>query len=188
MTLKELLGDDLPDMETIKAALIDGFTAGSASRRNPARSPRPRKRWRKQFFDEEIGSDEFVAEIDNPGGGSGEVLAGSHTAPGGTINAFVKLVSDAGVLQRVLITGDFFVTPPRVVFDLEAACRHAHRRRSILLSSDFFAETDIDMLSVAARGFSASISDALAKRGLLSMAPVQGDDAFVLASREARRR
>ncbi len=27
VTLKELLGDDLPDMETIKAALIDGFTA-----------------------------------------------------------------------------------------------------------------------------------------------------------------
>ncbi len=40
---------------------------------------------------------------------------------GGTIDSFVKLEGPTRqILQRVLISGDFFITPPRVVFDLEA--------------------------------------------------------------------
>ena len=47
----------------------------------------------------------------------------------------------ASRIRQLLITGDFFVTPPRIVFDLEAALRGAYvdgrRRRS---SSSFFRE------------------------------------------------
>jgi len=93
------------------------------------------------------------------------LLEGAHTGAGGTINAFVKLEGPThGLLQRVLITGDFFVTPPRVVFDLESALLGTRLDDVETTVRQFFEETDIDMLSVAADDFIAAISNALAKR------------------------
>lgn len=162
VTLKELLGDDLPDMETIKAALIKGFTAGFGIHAEPGEITAAEESLAKTFFDEEIGTDEFVAEIDNPAG-SGEVLAGTHTGAGGTIDSFVKLEGPTlGILQRVLITGDFFVTPPRVVLDLEAHLQGARLEEVEPLIKRFFAEADVGMLSVTPDDFHASIVNALA--------------------------
>ena len=164
VTLKELLGDELPDLETIQAALIKGFethlgltaVAGEITDAEEALAAR--------YFDEEIGSDDFVAEIDNPDR-EGELLEGSLTGPGGTINAFVKLEGPTlNRLQRVLITGDFFVTPPRVVFDLEAALAGIALDEVESAVEKFFAETEIEMLSVTGDDFVASINDAIAKR------------------------
>ena len=115
-------------------------------------------------MEEEIGTDDFVAEIDNPGG-SDQLLEGTHTGPGGTIDTFVKLEGPThGLVQRALITGDFFVTPPRVVFDLEAALAGTRLDDVEDTVTKFFAETDIDMLSVGAADFVASINDALSHR------------------------
>ena len=69
-----------------------------------------------------------------------------------------------GLLQRVLITGDFFVTPPRIVFDLEAALLGTRLDDVETTVREFFEATDIDMLSVAADDFIAAINNALAKR------------------------
>ena len=164
VTLKELLGRDLPDLETIQAALIRGFethlgltaVAGEISDAEEALA--------SQYFDEEIGSDDFVSEIDNPGR-KDRLLEGSFTGVGGTINSFVKLEGPTlGILQRVLITGDFFVTPPRVVFDLEAALAGTRLDDVESTVERFFAETETEMLSVTADDFIASIDDAIAKR------------------------
>ena len=161
VTLKELLGDDLPDMETIKQALIKGFTEAFGISAEPGEITANEEALAEQYFKEEIGTDEFVAEIDNPGDAD-EVLSGSHTGPGGTIESFVKLEGPIkSVLQRVLISGDFFVTPPRVVFDLEA---HLVGTRVDEIGSaieEFFANNDVDMLSVAPSDFAASITAAL---------------------------
>ena len=160
VTLKELLGDDLPDLETIKQALIKGFTEGLGITAEPGDITENEEAQANRYFIEEIGSDEFVAEIDNPGDDN-EVLAGSHTGPGGTIDTFVKLDGPTKrILQRVLITGDFFVTPPRTVFDLEA---HLAGTRLDEIDGEidrFFADNDIDMLSVAPDDFKAAIGDA----------------------------
>ncbi|MDH3416662.1 MAG: lipoate--protein ligase family protein [Gammaproteobacteria bacterium] len=161
VTLKELLGDDLPDIETIKQALIKGFTEAFGISAEPGEITANEEALAEQYFKEEIGTDEFVAEIDNPGDAD-EVLSGSHTGPGGTIESFVKLEGPIkSVLQRVLISGDFFVTPPRVVFDLEA---HLVGTRVDEIGSaieEFFANNDVDMLSVAPSDFAASITAAL---------------------------
>jgi lipoate-protein ligase A len=90
------------------------------------------------------------------------VLAGSHTGPGGTIAAYVKVEGAARPrLQRVLITGDFFVTPPRIVFDLEAHLMGTHIEEVDAAVDAFFAGNDIDMLTVAADDFKAAIAAAL---------------------------
>jgi lipoate-protein ligase A len=64
-------------------------------------------------------------------------------------------------LQRVLISGDFFVTPPRVVFDLEAHLQGSRLPDIEPQIKQFFEETDIDMLSVTADDFAASINNAI---------------------------
>ena len=164
VTLKELLGDELPGMDTIKAALIEGFRKGLGIDAEPGEITAAEEALAQQYFDDEIGSDEFVAEIDNPGGRD-RLLEGSFTGVGGTIDSFVKLEGPTlGILQRVLITGDFFITPPRVVFDLEAALAGTRLDEIRPTVERFFEETDIEMLSVTADDFVASIDDAIAKR------------------------
>lgn len=164
VTLKELLGDDLPDLKTIKTALIKGFTEGLSISAEPGEITSAEEELAKRQYFDEIGTDDFVAEIDNPGEGD-ELLEGSHTGPGGTISTFVKLEGPThAILQRVLITGDFFVTPPRVIFDLEAALAGTRLNEIEAAVREFFDTTDIDMLSVAADDFIASILDALAGR------------------------
>ena len=164
VTLKELLGDDLPDLETIQAALIRGFETHLGLTAVAGEITDAEEALASQYLDEEIGNDDFVAEIDNPGR-KDKLLEGSFTGVGGTINSFVKLEGPTlGILQRVLITGDFFVTPPRVVFDLEAVLAGTRLDDVESTVERFFAETEIEMLSVTADDFIASIDDAITKR------------------------
>ena len=65
------------------------------------------------------------------------------------------------ILQRALISGDFFVTPPRFVFDLEA---HLAGTRIDEIDDEidsFFANNDIDMLSVSPDDFKTAIANAI---------------------------
>ena len=166
VTLKELLGDGLPGIETIKAALVKGFTEGLGIQAEAGDITENEEALANRYFIEEIGTDEFVAEIDNPGDDN-ETLAGSHTGPGGTIDAFVKLEGPTRrILQRVLISGDFFVTPPRIVFDLEAHLAGTRLEEVDAAVDTFFAANDIDMLSVAPEDFKVAINSALVTGGI----------------------
>ena len=99
-------------------------------------------------------------------GDQAEVLAGSHTGPGGTIEAFLKLEGPTRqILQRVLFSGDFFVTPPRIVFDLEARLLGTRIDEIGEVIDKFFADNDVDMLSVAPADFQAAIGAAIDSAG-----------------------
>jgi lipoate-protein ligase A len=165
ITLKELLGEQMPDIETVKKALLEGFTEGFGIDAEPGEITAAEEALAQKHFDDEIGTDEFVAEIDNPASEE-RVLAGSHTGPGGTIDSFVKLEGPKqGILQRVLISGDFFVTPPRVVFDLEVHLQGTRLGDVDAAVDDFFRDNEIGMLSVTADDFKASIANALIGSG-----------------------
>lgn len=163
-TLKALLGDDLPDLESVKHALLDGLSAHFGISLEDGEPTEKEEALAHSCYEEEIGTDEFVAEIDDPAADA-TTLAGQHTGPGGTIDSYVKLEGpDLGILQRVLITGDFFVTPPRTVFDLEARLQGCRLEDIDGTIDAFFAASDIDMLSVSADDFKSSIADALSRR------------------------
>lgn len=124
-TLCTLLDENTPDLETIKRALLDGFAEGLGLEPEFGDvSEAEIDRW-AAIYDEEIGTDEFVTEIDDP-----EVVddfgSSSAQTPGGSITVYVRM-HRTGIprLQHVLITGDFFANPPRVVFDLEARLKDA---------------------------------------------------------------
>jgi lipoate-protein ligase A len=165
VTLKALLGSSLPDLETVQRALIRGFREVLGIEAEYGEITAGEERLARKHFDEEIGTDEFVAEINDPAA-EHEVLVGSHTGAGGTIDAFVKLEGPTRkLLQRVLLSGDFFITPPRVVFDLEAQLQDIRLDEVEPAIERFFRDTEIDMLSVTPDDFCASIVDALEQGG-----------------------
>jgi lipoate-protein ligase A len=161
-TLKQLL-ETTPTIEAIKQALLTGFEEKlgiSLLHENP--NPEE-ERLAKQYFDEEIGQDEYVHEIDRADA-QADVLQGSHTGAGGTVEAFVRLEGNNDErLREVLLTGDFFVTPPRIVLDLESHLRRVEIPKIDQEVQEFFAKTEVDLLSIAHDDFISAIENALKK-------------------------
>ncbi len=67
-------------------------------------------------------------------------------------------------MREVLITGDFFVTPPRIVFDLEASLRGVPVAELGAAVERFFAEAPVDLLSITAADFRAALEAAVSSR------------------------
>lgn len=173
VTLRELLVT-APTPEAVQAALLAGFAErlniapmnGAITAHEEALAAR--------LHDEDIGTDAFVQEIDNPGA-QADVMIGSVTGDGGTITAYVRLEGPAGEdglsgpsvqssqrIREVLFTGDFFVTPPRTVFDLEAALRGIAVANAPGAIADFFARAPVGLLSVTAADFQRAFAAAIA--------------------------
>ncbi|HET9580408.1 MAG TPA: lipoate--protein ligase family protein [Usitatibacter sp.] len=162
VTLKELLGT-APDISLVQDALLKGFedwldiepTRGNISALEEAIA--------QQRHDEEIGTDEFVGEIDDPCAGA-DVLEGRSAGPGGSIAAYVRLEGPRrDRIREVLLTGDFFVAPPRIIFDLEASLRGAHVSQVRATVEEFFARARVGLLTVAPEDFSRAVSAAVGR-------------------------
>lgn len=162
-TLKALLGH-APPLAEVQAALAAGlaerlgiaFTDGAATAEEEALATR--------LYAEDIGTDEFVAEID----GAAHVIGtrvGHHLGAGGLVSAHLRIEGPQGAprVREILFTGDYFVAPPRIVFDLEAALR----------------QVALNGLGEAIRGY----FGALPSTGLLSI----GAEDFIAAAEAAAR-
>ena len=115
-----------------------------------------------KHHDEEIGTEAYVAGIDEPGAAD-DVLTASRTGAGGTIRAFVRLGgARRDRIRDALITGDFFVTPPRTILDLEASLRDVAVAEVGAAIERFFAEAQVGLLSVAPADFRETVEDAVA--------------------------
>ncbi len=165
VTLRELLGADCPNLQTIQAALAGGFESGFGLGAEPGELDGATRTLAQQLFDEEIGQDDFVNEIEQPAGREG-ILEGEHTGPGGTVRTYLSLQGPArNRIGSVLITGDFFVTPPRVVYDLEGVLRGLPLDRLPGTLDCFFRDTDIEVLSVGKDDFLSSLQAAIDTQG-----------------------
>ncbi len=159
--LRALLADQTPDMQSLESALIDGFTRhlGITARWGKVRDVEERRA--STLYDEEIGTDDFVEEIDDPARKT-DVLCGTCISAGGTINAFVRLEGASNErIREVLLTGDFFVTPPRIIYDLEASLRRVSLGEIQAHILAFFETANAGMLSVAPADFAKAIDNAL---------------------------
>ena len=171
VTLKELLGV-APAIESIREALLAGFAGQLGVTTVPGEITVFEESLAAQFHDEEIGTEAFVAQIDDPAA-DGNTLSASHTSAGGTIQAYVRLEgSRRDRIRETLITGDFFVTPPRTIFDLEASLRNVAVTEVGAVIERFFAETRVGLLTVAPADFRKVVEDAIAsaKQGPLTPA------------------
>ena len=160
VTLRELLGDATPGLPEIQAALVASFSERFG---RPAAADELSEREREQariLFDEEIGTEAFLTEVDEPPAARG-ALMGRHVGPGGTITSYLRLEGPAqDRIREVLITGDFFVTPPRVIYDLESRLRRVALAELGETVRDFFEEAGVEVLSVSPDDFVTSIENA----------------------------
>jgi lipoate-protein ligase A len=165
VTLKELLGHQPPNAESVKNALLDGFARRLDVTAFAAVPSGYEEALATRFHDAEIGTDAFVYEIDNPGAGDG-VRSATHTGPGGTVRAYVRLEgSNQDRVREVLVTGDFFVTPPRTIFDLEASLRGVRADEIGRAVERFFAGAAIGMLSLRPADVAAVLEAAVRQPG-----------------------
>jgi lipoate-protein ligase A len=166
VTLKELLGPRLPPVATIAEAVLRGLADGLDLDLERAVPTAEEESLAKRRHAEEIGTDAFVFEIDDPGRDH-DMLAATHAAPGGHITAYIRIEGGnaAARVREVLITGDFFAAPPRLVLDLEAALRGQPVADIGRVVDGFFAAARAEVLSVTPGDFRAVLEQAAAGAG-----------------------
>lgn len=161
VTLRELLGEATPALAEIRATLTAAFCErfGLAAREDELTVAERKNA--ETLYEEEIGTDDFVAGIEEPPTARGD-LSGTRVCPGGRIQAYLRLEGPAqNRVRAALFTGDFFVTPPRIIYDLESRLRGVYLDEVPAVVAEFFEQTDVEVLSVSPDDFLASIRDAL---------------------------
>jgi lipoate-protein ligase A len=163
-TLKALLGR-APDVAEVHAAVLAGLEERLGLAFEHDEPTEIEEALARAYHDAEIGTDAFVFSIDEPRGAA--VLEATHAALGGTISAFVRLDGPAAMrrIREVLLTGDFFVTPPRIVLDLEASLRGVGVDQAGDAVERFLAETRPEMLTIAPAEFRRVVEDAVKQAG-----------------------
>jgi len=161
VTLRELLGAETPGLDQIQAALVAAFSQRFSLETVPGELGESELTLAEELFREEIGTEEFVNEIEEPPAARGD-LVGRHTGPGGTITSYLRLEGpNQNRVRAALITGDFFVTPPRLIYDLESGLRGVYLDELGQAIGNFFDAAQVDMLSVSPQDFITSIENAL---------------------------
>jgi lipoate-protein ligase A len=157
VTLKELFAGAPPRAAEVKEALLAAFaehlgitpTWGSITEVEEAAA--------RRIHAEEIGQDDFVYGLDGPAQ-TADVRSASHTSPGGTIAAHLRLEGPRqDRIREVIFTGDFFVTPPRIIPDLESALRGEPLDTVAARVEAFFAATPSGILSAAPADFAMAV-------------------------------
>lgn len=165
VTLKDLLGARRPSLADVQEAFAAGIAEGLGLAREEGDFTEAETALARQYYEDEIGTDDFVFEIDDPSAGPNSdrgVHHGAYTGGGGTITAHVRLDGPGqGRIREVVISGDFFVTPPRVILDLEAKLRGVAVEAAAGTVEDFFEDARIDLLTAKPADFAAALDAAL---------------------------
>ena len=157
-SLKALLGR-VPSMAEVQAALLKGFERKLSFEFTHVSPPALLEDLARTAHDEEIGTDDFVAEINNPAADR-DVKVGRNAK--GNLSAFVRLEGNHNErIREVVFTGDVFVTPPRILMDLEA---HLRRKKISDVEREvaaFFETANVGMLSLAPQEFAEAVLGAV---------------------------
>lgn len=164
VTLKELLGDETPGLEQIQVALGNAFADHFDLEMKHDDLTNEERSQAERLLHEEIGTEDFIGGIEEPPAARGD-LCGRHTSPGGAITSYLRLEGPAqNRVRAALITGDFFVTPPRVIYDLESRLRGVYLDDLPGVVRAFFQEAGVEVLSVSPDDFVASLENALSRQ------------------------
>lgn len=157
VTMTELFDGAPPPAAEVKEALVAAFASHLGIAPYWGAISEAEEQAAARIHAEEIGQDSFVYEIDDPATPA-DVLSASHASPGGTIAAHLRLEGPArDRIRELVITGDFFVTPPRIVHDLEAALRGVTLDEVDRATAEFFAAARAGMLSARPEDFAAAV-------------------------------
>jgi lipoate-protein ligase A len=170
ITMREVLGGKVPKVDVIYDGLLAGLAEGLGIQPRWGFIMSHEEELADRIFREEIGTNAYVEMIDSPELDNSLVTA-SLTTTGGTVRADIRLQGPhQELIREVLITGEFFVTPPRVVFDLEAALRGLNIDEAGQAVERFFGYSSVDFLSLSPEDFRHVVEMALCQRGIRACA------------------
>jgi lipoate-protein ligase A len=160
-TLTALL-NGAPDVASVHDAVLAGLSERLGLELEHQAATKEEETLARKLHDEEIGTDDFVFSIDDPR--QPGVCEASRTGPGGTVSAYLKLEgpAEARRIRHAILTGDFFVTPPRIVYDLEAQLRGEPVEDAGAAVRLYFAAAKPDLLSITPDDFVAVVEAAIA--------------------------
>lgn len=161
VTLRELMGDDTPPLPDIQQALVDAFSTHFGLQARAGELEASEVQSADRFLAEEIATPDFIHGVDEPVNVRG-LLHGQHSSAGGAVSVYLRVEGPGqNRIREVLFTGDFFVTPPRIIYDLESRLRGLFLEDLEAAVMAFFADSEIEVLSISPADFIAAIQDAL---------------------------
>ncbi len=145
------------ELAEARAAVCDGFRAGLGLTFEPAALTSEELAQTERLLAEEIGAAAFIQGDDLPAGA--RTLHARHAAAGAGLEALIRLrPGDAAIIERALIQGDFFVTPPRVIADLEAALQDLPLAEAPAAAAAVFAAAEARCLGCTPADFAALLA------------------------------
>jgi len=165
ITLREVLGR-VPSFAEVHAALLGGFREVLGLEPQWGEVTAYEEALAQRLHASEFGTDAFVASLDAPE--TDETLVSTTLSRrGGSLRADIRLEGRRRErLREVLITGDFFMTPPRALYDLEAALRGRQVAEAGAEVDAFFAQTACEIIGLTPRDFRELVESALAQLSL----------------------
>jgi lipoate-protein ligase A len=160
ITVREVLGRT-PSLEEVYAALLAGFREELGMAPQWDSASEYEEDLAATLYQREFGTDEFVHLLDAPEADDALVSA-TLVRRGGTLRADIRLEGPGlSRVREVLLTGDFFVTPPRTIFDLEAALRGRGTAEVGSAVESFFAAIECDLVALTPADFREVVERAL---------------------------
>ena len=162
ITLREALGR-VPPLDEIRAALLEGFREHLGLVPQWGEPTAFEEALAERLHREQFGTEEFVRLLDAPAE-EAQLVSASLVQRGGSLRADVRLEGPArSRIREVLITGDFFVSPPRVVLDLEASLRGLAAAEAGAAVEAFFERTECELVGLSPLDFRKVVESALAQ-------------------------
>jgi lipoate-protein ligase A len=158
VNLNELLGH-APALSQVKAALREAF-AKAFQLEFSDQSLNEAEEQRYRLAMQEMGTDEWIYQPER-GARANAVVETLHRCPGGTVRVSMVLDEALRRIKQIWIYGDFFVSPSRVVLDLEAELKDTTVADLDGTVRQFFAQRDVDMLLLEPADFTAAIRQAI---------------------------
>jgi len=159
----------LPPLDSIKQAIARGFEKTFGVRLEPGNLTAEEQEL-FQRLRPEFQSPSWIERTSRVASNIA-IFRGLHRNEGAVIRASVQLDTARRRLRSVLITGDFFISPPRAILDIEARLKD-HRldkatiRRSL---ADFWRENSIRAFGFGPDDIAAAVLAALDKREWLEL-------------------
>jgi len=82
-----------------------------------------------------------------------EMLFGIYRCPGGTLRVSAKVDTEKKILEQVVINGDFFINPKRLVYDLEAHLKQTPIDQIERRIRDFFGRVSFESVNLTPDDF-----------------------------------
>ncbi len=160
ISLREALGR-VPPLDEVYAALLGGFRDHLGLEPEWGAVTTEEEALAARLYESEFGTDAFVHLLDAPDADD-TLVSASLARRGGSMRADIRLEGPSrDSIREILITGDFFIAPPRARFDLEAALRGRNIAEAGRAVEAFFAAADCELIGLAPADFRDVIEAAL---------------------------